>query len=284
MVSVPSTRTPSRFGPAAIKRHKVGLLVAAWALLITVFALFTPSVTVREQTHPAQALPRLDQAVGDAAGLLAGKSYGYAMTGLTSQGSCDITPVRSGEEYSRTITVYTGKKHARDAVTDLYDGLRERYSLQPAALVELPTYTGTSADYVDFELRQEPAYVVWHATTGCRPAGAAVAKLAPAFTPGAQSVAFLRKLGVTEPEWESVSAECGDLAGPGGTAVTVSGTGELPADAKGDVSKLADTAPDDVKVVVESKTLVSYRIDGVTHAISLDDRTVTVTATEGCDG
>lgn len=284
MVAVPSTRTPRRLSPATIKRHKVGVLVAAWALLIAVFALFTPSVTVREQTHPAQVLPTLDRAVGDVAGLLTGKPYGYSLTALTAEDECSITPVRSGEEYSRTVTVYTGKKHARAAVEELHDALKRRYALEPAVFAKLPLFTGTSADYVEFELRQEPAYVVWRATTGCRPAGAAVGKLAPAFSPSAQSVAALRKLGVDDPDWGIASAACGDLAGPGGNTETVTGTGELPGDAKADVSKLVDKAPEGVTVVVGSKKLVSYRVDGVTHAVGLAGRTVTVTATTGCDG
>lgn len=279
-----STDTPRRFDPAWFKRRKGLVIVVAWAVAIGVLALATPSVTVREQTHPAQALPRLNAAMGDVAGLLSGKPYGYALTALTSEGPCDITPVRSGEEYSRTVTVYTGRKAARPAVDDLYDELKDRYRLEPDPFAARPNFFGTTDDYVDFELRQETEYLVWRATTGCRPAGAAVGELAPAFSPGAQSVAFLRKLGVADPDWGSASTECGDLAGPGGDARTVTGTGRLPKGAKADVSTLTEAVPDDVKLVIESEELLSYRDGGVTHAISLDDRVVTVTATTGCDG
>lgn len=284
MVAVPSTRSPRRFSLAEIKRRKAVLVVAAWGLLIAVLALFTPSVTVREQTHPAQALPSLDAAVGDAAGLLAGKPYGYSLTALTSEGECDITPVRGGQEYSRTVTVYPGKKQAPAVTKELYKALKDRYRLEPVAFATTLAFAGTGDDYVDFELRLESQSVVWRAGTGCRPAGDAVGELAPAFTPPAQSVAFLRKLGVDDPDWGVATVKCGDLAGPGGTARTVTGSGELPKGAKADVSALADQAPSDVKVVVDAKKLVSYRVDGVTHAVSLDDRTVTATATRGCDG
>lgn len=267
-----------------LKRHKVAAGVAAWALLIAVFALFTPSVTVREQTRPADALPRLDAAVGDAAGLLTGKPYGYSLTPLTSEGACDITPVRSGVEYSRTVTVYTGKKDARAAVDELYKGLKKRYGLEPTSFSERPAFSGTSADYVDFELRQDRELVVWRATTGCRPAADAVGELAPAFAPGAQSAALLKQLGVDDPDWSSATATCGDLGGPGGTASTATATGELAEDTKADLEKLADDLPEDTEVTVASKKLLSYRLEGVTHAVGLDGRTVTVTATEGCDG
>ncbi|MGH8791444.1 MAG: hypothetical protein ACRDXX_02195 [Stackebrandtia sp.] len=266
------------------RSRKAAVWIGLWALAVVVLAFLAPSAaTVREQTEAPDAIGDLDAAVGDAAGLLTGKPYAYAVGQLRSEGECDITPVRDGVEYSRSVTVYAEEADVPVVVEELAEGLQDRYDLTSAWSGDRARYTGEISSYVLLELLSGENTVTWTARTGCRPAGGAVAQLLPDYQPPAAAVALLAELtGAETAQWSLSSAQCGDLAGPGGATRTARAAATLPDDADADVSGAVELAPEGASIVVARSDLVAFRLGDASTAITLSNRKVSVNSTVDC--
>lgn len=266
-----------------MKRRKVAVWVAVWALAVTVMAFATPSVTVREQTEVADALPDLHAAMGDAAGLLTGKPYAFVVGSLEPEPECSVTPVRAGEQYSRTLTVYADEADVETVAMDLAAGLQDRYGLERLQHSQAPRFSGEIDSYVLLDLVVQGNTVTWTAGTGCRPVGDAVAEVRPGYQPPAAAVDALAELtGEESADWRLSGALCGDLDGPGGATRTATAEAPLPEGAVADVSYAAEWEPDGASTLVESTELVAYRLGDTSTVIELDDRLVTVSTTVDC--
>ncbi|TWJ10843.1 hypothetical protein LX16_4267 [Stackebrandtia albiflava] len=260
-----------------VRRRKLAVVVTAWAVLLAVLAFLSPSVTVREQTTVAEVLDTLDAAMGDAAVALAGGDFGYRVSGLTSTGGCDITPLRGGDRYLRETEVFAADTGA--AVTSLFEALREPYRLELVSADGMPPrYTGVVPGYVELELRTEPDRVVWVADTGCRAPGDEVGSLRTGFEPPAEAAAGLTALGVESPVWRLASAYCG---GAGGTVRSVTGTATVPDGAPG-VDGLAEDLPESATVLVANETVLAYRIRDAVTVIDVVDGTAHASTTVDC--
>jgi len=264
-----------------VKRRKMLVIVVAWGVLVGILAFVSPSVTVREQTTVADSLEQLDQAMGDAAGILAGSDYGYYVTPLTSADGCDITPVRAGERYYRELTVYAADFDA--AAAQLADELADRYRLERVSPQDVPArYKGVIPGYVDLSLTvQLDNSIVWRADTGCRQPGDAVGSIRPSFEPPMEMLGVLEALGMESTGFDLAVARCGDLGDRSGTVRSVSLTEPVP-DGGADVTPLADAIPDRAQVLVSTENVLVYRLgDTVTSAVVTEDE-VTVATTVDC--
>ena len=267
------------------KQRKVAVLVGAWALVVTVLAFATPSVTVREQVTAVEALHDIDAAAGDVAGLLAGRPYSYSIGGLTLDDPCDITAVRAGEEYSRTVRIYTPEEDLMAVAEDLIDKLGDQYPLRRVGTADgALRYLGENHGYVGFELFARDNLITWRATTGCRPVGDPIGRIDPVFRPPSEIGSVLSALEVDDPRWNRAEASCGDLGGPGGRVETVTGTGTVPGEADIDLSGFVDRLPPEASLLLARPDLVTYRMADTSWSLTLDDRLVTVSSTIDCTG
>lgn len=268
---------------ATLKRRKYVVLVGAWALIIAVFAFSASSPTVREQTTATEALGELDRATGDVAGLVSGQPYGFAVSGLIPGEPCDITPARSGEQYSRAVTVYAPSADHATLIKRLSTKLRDRYGLyEVSEKGQRARFTGEGDKFVDYTLTEHRDWVTWTAATGCRPKGDAVGDLSPDFEPPATLAKQLSVLKVDSARWNRATTTCGDLGGPGGRATTVTAAGRLPAGAA--FSALTKLVPHKATVVVSGKNLLSYRSGDTSWSAVESHGTVTVNQTHQCSG
>lgn len=287
-VTVPYSRPARRKPPAVlikawtfVKRRKVYVAVVAWGVLVGILAFVSPSVTVREQTTVADSLEQLDQAMGDAVAVLSGGDYGYYLSPLVSSGDCDITPLRSGEQYDRKVTV-----HAQDpaaAVAELADALAGPYRLELVSGPDSPTrYLGRIPGYVELSLTVLPDdRIEWKADTGCRQPGDQVASLSPSFETPQEVSRTLADLGIEAGEYALGTAQCGDMGGRTGQARSVVATAELP-DGVSDVSVLADGVPDRARVLVSGERLLVYRIGDSVTSVAMSDEDVVAATTVDC--
>lgn len=286
-MTVPGTR-PARgkFADAVanawgfVKGRKLLVVVVAWGVAVGVMAFVSPSITVREQTTVADSLEQLDRAIGDAAGVLSGSDYGYYLSPLSLVGECDITPVRSGERYDRTVTV-----HAQDtgaAVAELVDALTDEYRLELVSGPESPVrYSGHIPGYVELTLTQLPdGSVQWRADTGCRRLGDDVAALSPRFETPREIADVLAELNLEADGFRLGSAQCSGIGDRSGSARSVVATTDVPDIS--DVSVLAESVPDRAKVLVSDERVLAYRIGDSVTSVVLSDEDMTIATTVDC--
>lgn len=269
---------------AWLKRRKLGVVVTAWGLLVAILAFSASSVTVREQLDIGDALPRLSQAVGDVAGLMSGQEPSFAVEPLVRDDECDITPVRSGVEYSRSLKIYAGENSAPQVAKNLRDRLADRYDLRVAPSVDgALRYTATLPNFVDYELSAFNGVVEWVASTGCRPVGSEAGTVVSVYDPPAESTAILGDLNVESADWSKASVSCGDLASSEGETHTVVARAKLSGDARIDLSMLEARVPSDGEILVQEADLFTYRVGDMSWAVATSDGEITVSSTSECD-
>ncbi|HIW62661.1 MAG TPA: hypothetical protein H9881_09410 [Candidatus Stackebrandtia excrementipullorum] len=279
----PLTRPAPRKPPEAlvkawgfVKRRKVLVAVVAWGVLLGVLAFVSPSVTVPEQTTVADSLGRLDEAMGDASGTLAGSDHGYYM--LSSSDECDITPLRGGERYERRVVV-----HAQDpgaAITELADALTERYRLELVTGPDSPPrYVGRIPGYVTLTLALRlDNSIEWKADTGCRRPGDAFGWLRPPFETPREVTQTMEQIGVEDAAVSLDGASCG--GGRSGQVRSVVATAGVPHGVV-DLSSLSETVPERARVVVAEERVLVYRIgDSVTSVFMSDEEIVAATTVD----
>lgn len=260
-----------------------------WLIVVTVIwgvALLVAGViyardgkpTVRGQTTIVGAVPVVDRAVF-AVATAAGPGPAVALGGFTKISDCDITPVRSGVDYQRTITFYTAPGSESALLHTIATGLPRSYAAAsgPGAILELHADAG---DYVGvIGAGPTPGVVEIRADTGCREAGGPIRGV-PAPAVGspelAPTQAVLAVLGVHATSTSQAGISC-----PGGTSTmrTVSAhvaSGQVPGPLGTALASLAATP------VASTPNLFAYR-SGATDIVATQDSTgLTVSATTRC--
>jgi hypothetical protein len=218
-LAAPPTVPPRRRG-----RRGLVAAVVAWILILGGLAVWSAEhdpPTVPEQRNIAEALPVLQQATG--AVLVAASDPSRAVllgrTQLTS--GCRITPLRTGVEATREVTVYVQAGQARQALDAVANRLPASYRAHVAGAAK-GTRIGLHADAgsyvaVDADSLANAQVITLETSTGCRPAAGTVLDMADprAGDPPVAFTAALRAFGIAgEPNVTAV--RCPD----GGTAAT----------------------------------------------------------------
>ena len=212
--------------PAAPPRRRWRLIgtVVAWALILGGLAIWSAThdpPTVPEQRTIAQALPMLQQATGAVLVAASGPGRAVVLGKLKVTDGCRITPVRTGIEATRDVTMYVPAGQARQALEAIARGLPVDYRARVAgagkgARVSLRADAGSFVA-IDADSLANAQVITFEASTGCRPAARTVLDLAdpPAGDPPVAFTAALRALGVAS-ETTVAAVRCPD----GGTAAT----------------------------------------------------------------
>ncbi|MFD0519706.1 hypothetical protein [Paractinoplanes durhamensis] len=197
-------------------------LVFGWIAALVVLSVWSvrhERATVPEQRDIADAVPELQQAAGVLFAAANGDGRALVLGGLELLGDCRITPVRSGVEAARNLTIYVGAGRARAALDGIADGLPRAY--QPSVVATRGgTRLGFHADAgnfigIDSNAEATAKVLTLRITSGCRPASADVPG---AIDPSAAAApatlaAVLEALGGTAvPEVQSVSNPDGGVA------------------------------------------------------------------------
>src|SRR5262245_50676538 len=126
----PVVAFPPPAPPANPRRRRVLIALAvAWALALVgtgIWYSFHGTATVRDQTTVAQAEPRVDTAVGRVL-VAAGSEPVPAVSGYEKAGDCDLTPVRGGALYQRSVRLYVPVGGERDLLGRVAAGLPREY-------------------------------------------------------------------------------------------------------------------------------------------------------------
>lgn len=165
--------------PAPPKRKRrwwfVGL-VAVWGLAIVLTAVWSirhdpPSVA--DQRTVKQALPFLEQAAAAVVDAADGDGRAVVLGDLSFATGCRITPVRSGVQATRDVTVHVRAGQLGPAFDAVVAGLPDRFQAQVAH-----SPTGSRHDLyadaggfvaIDATARADDTVFTVRASTGCRP-------------------------------------------------------------------------------------------------------------------
>jgi hypothetical protein len=198
--------------------------VVVWALILGVVAIWSAGhdpPTVPEQRTIAEALPVLQQATGAMLAAADGPGRVVALGDIKLAGDCRITPVRSGVEATRDVTMYVQAGQARQALDAVAKGLPIGYRPHVARAGK-GTRVGLHADAgsfvaIDADTLANAQMVTLEASTGCRPAARSKLDLVDpsAGDPPVAFTAALRALGVAG-ETTVTAVHCPD----GATAAT----------------------------------------------------------------
>jgi hypothetical protein len=197
---------------------------AAWILILGVLAVWSAEhdpPTVPEQRTIAEALPVLQQATGAILVAASDPSRAVLLGRTQLRSGCRITPLRSGVEATREVTVYVQAGQARQALDAVAHGLPAGYRAHVAGAAK-GARVGLHADAgsyvaVDADTLSNAQVITLEASTGCRPAAGTVLDMADprAGDPPVSFTAALRAFGIVgEPTVNAV--RCPD----GGTAAT----------------------------------------------------------------
>jgi hypothetical protein len=275
-----------RAAPAAAPPRRRWRLIAGvtgWVLLLGLVAVWSARhdpPTVPEQRSIAEALPVLQQATG--AVLMAASGPGHAVVlGKTKlSDGCPITPVRTGIEATRDVTMYVQAGQARQALGEVARGLPATYRARVAgagkgARVALHADAGSYVA-IDADTLATAQVVVLEVSTGCRPAARTVLDLAdpPVGVPPIAYTSALRALGVAG-QTTATAVRCPD----GGTAATytVERRGSPP-----DLGRSLEPAFGGATVVRADPDGWVYRTGSDSVVVLRDGATLHVSATTPC--
>lgn len=246
------------------------LLVALW------WGVSRPEPTDREQTTVAQAQPFADEAIARvAAAVTADRASVVAVSPFARVDSCEVSVVRGGARYQRTLTAIVPPGTERAVMERVGAALPAEFApsvrrSEPARLTADVGYwvllTGTTV--------ADSGEISFVADTGeCRPLGDLLPSPATSIAddPGR---ALVRRLGLPEVSRTATSVSCVD----GGAVVS----SEIRATVhEGDLRAVVDV-PAGSDVVVSEPRRVAYRTAGEQVAVrALDDATV-ITVTTVC--
>ncbi|RUL93837.1 hypothetical protein EG812_09155 [Verrucosispora sp. FIM060022] len=257
-------------------------LTVAWAVLLaglTWHSARNDPPTVREQRTLAQAVPRVDAAIGELVAAASGTVYALAPAEI-EQG-CRVTPFADGAILRRHVELAVPAGEERAVLERVAEGLPSTWRAGVRLTSDGPRLRADAGEFVTVSGRTvADGRVRLSVETGCRPADVVVASFLPGYPPGPESTALaaaLAALGVEagEPdEWVQVVCPSGGVART--LRVDLTAAAESPQAA---LAPLAGGTP-----VVATDELYAYRHDGVAVLVELyEDRTV-LAATTGCAG
>lgn len=194
--------TPTAQQPR-IRRPWLVAVVVLWIVVVTALSLWSvrhDPPTVPEQRDIAEAMPVLEQATGavfEAA--TAGRDRAVEIGDVRVRPGCRVTPVRSGVEAIRVVTVYVRGDGALPVLKAIAATLPAGYAARADASTS-GRRVGLEADaggYVAIDARADAASQVLpiEISTGCRPAGDLKPVTSGPVEPPASLVSVLRALG-----------------------------------------------------------------------------------------
>lgn len=201
------------------RRLVIGGLATVWALVLLVTGVwyaFQGGHTVREQTTIAQAGPVVDGATAQVL-RAAGPGAVAEISGYASAGGCDITPVRKGENWQRSVRLVTPADGEPGLLARIAGALPEGYKARVHHDGRATTLFADAGDYVAVNGAIEgPGLVRVVVSTGCRPLGHAPATdpTTEPSGPGHDRVlAVLGGYAVGAASWQSHELNCGTAGG-----------------------------------------------------------------------
>lgn len=232
--------------------------------------------TVRGQTTIVGAVPVVDRAVL-AVATAAGTGPAVRLGGFVKVSDCHITPVRSGVDYARTITLYTAPGSESALLHAIATGLPRSYAAAsgPGAILDLHADAG---DYVGVVgAAPSPGVIEIRADTGCREAGGRIAAAPVADSPAlAPAQAVLAALGVQPTSTSQTQITCATGTGTMRTAEAHVAPGQAPGRLGTALASLAATP------VASTANLFAYRSGGTDIVATQDSDGLTVSATTRC--
>ena len=253
----------------------------AWAVVLvvsgTIYAL-RGKPTVREQTTIAGSQTTVDHAIGNVV-KAAGPGPIVVLGGFVKVSGCDITPVRSGVEYTRAVDLYAAPGSESATLKAIAKGLPPSYAARvgPGNVLDLNADAGDFVGLIG--AAPGPGQIEVKAETGCRSAGEAIA-VVPAPDLNANEMAPVRavlaELGATPASTSAAQIPC---AGATGTIRTVS------------VHATAASAGTSLKAsldkvmqhpVIDTANLVAYRIGLSDVVVQQGPGGVDISATSRC--
>ncbi|WP_353505529.1 hypothetical protein [Verrucosispora sp. ts21] len=255
-------------------------LTVVWGVLLaglTWHSARNDPPTVREQRTMAQAMPRVEAAIGELVAAASGTVY--ALAPAEFEQGCRVTPFADGAILRRHVELAVPAGEERAVLERVAEGLPSTWRAGVRLTSDGPRLRADAGEFVTVSGRTvADGRVRLSVETGCRPADAVLASLLPEYPRGPESAALsaaLSALGVQAggPD-ELMQVACPS----GGVARTrradVAAAAQSPQAA---LAPLAGGTP-----VVATDQLYAYRHDGVAVLVELyEDRTV-LAATTGC--
>jgi hypothetical protein len=257
-------------------------VVAGWVLVLAALAVWSvrhDPPTVPEQQKLADAVPVLQRAAGSVVVAAQGPGRAVVIGALQISHGCRITPVRSGESASRSITVHVQADQARAVLDAIAASLPAGYRASAAhynggARVALHADAGhyVAIDADSPATAQAFSVVV---STGCRPDSVpTTADPAAVGSAPAALAAVLRVLrGGGEPVVRSVSCPTGGVA----STYTVDNIALT-----GDLGAALQPVLGGVSVVRSDPGVWAYRSGNDAVVTTADGGRVQVSVTTGC--
>jgi hypothetical protein len=271
---------------AVTERRRRGWLtgvVVAWIVVIAALgwrSVHTDPPTVPEQRTIAEALPVLERATGALMAAAIGADRAVVL-GAPAVRDCTVTPIRGGQEATRTVTVYVAVDRALPVLRQIAAALPASYRAEAGASSG-GRRVGLQADAggfvaIDAAANADTQVVQLEASTGCRPRAEDVRPIPtdrPAGAVPAVLHAVLRALGGSGP------ARLREVTCPeGGTARTYLVDG-VPA--PGDLGRSLQPVVRGATVVRAEPAGWAYRTGTDSVVVDRDGDTVRVSATTAC--
>ncbi|MFG1605700.1 hypothetical protein [Actinoplanes sp. NPDC049265] len=277
-VTTPPTEQPR------VRRPGLIAVVVAWILVVAGLGLWSvwhDPPTVPEQRDIAAAMPVLQEAAGAVfAAASDGRDRAAEIDDVRVRRGCRVTPVRSGVEATRTVTVYVRGDGALPVLEAIAAALPAGYHARADASTT-GRRVGLEADaggYVAIDARAEASsqVVPIEVSTGCRPDGDLELESPSLVKPPAQLVAALRALG----QDEAAAAGSSTVSCPsGGSGRTYTVDGVPP---PRDLGVALQPVVGGASVVRAEPSGWAYLIDGVAVAVVKQGSTLRLSVTEPC--
>ncbi len=264
----------------AVRRRRRGLIAicVVWALLLLgtgTWYSFHGRPSIREQTTIGQAEPVVNTAAGWVLRAAGGQPVA-ALGGFARADSCDITPVRNGEEWVRGLRLATVVGGEAALLRQIAAGLPEGYGarVHPGPS---PTLDADAGDYVSVRAAIEaPGVLHVQISTGCRSVGDRPAADPATAAPGVERAAVeadLAALGATASRWETHELSCAGIAG--GVRTVTATVVDTPVGALDKIQSLGGTP------VVGGEHVAAVRDGDVGTLLRNFGGTLTISATTG---
>jgi hypothetical protein len=194
--------------------------VVAWATVLAALGFWAvrhDPPTVPEQRSIAQALPTLQRATGAVLAAAQGPGRVVVLNPVRLDAGCRITPVRSGVEGIRDVTVYVPAGRATTVLEAVARALPRAYRADVATKGARAGLHADAGSYVgiDADTLTDAQMFTLEASTGCRPpaaVGAASAEPEPGDPPAALTAVLHALDGSGEPAVTAVACPDGRTA------------------------------------------------------------------------
>jgi hypothetical protein len=252
-----------------LRRRWLVLLIAAWGLVLVLFAfgLFSGDATIPAQRDTVAARQAIDKATVELI-RAAGPDAAVRVSDFQYVGECDISLVRSGQEYRRVVELYP--RSGREVA--LAHAIARRLPSGYRASVWRRSLTGYPDGFVDLAGVAKDGVLRVKLDTGCRPSNRPVTGLETSPTRAERE----RMSGVLEllqarddrPQWRTQSIRCLRQV-----SLTV---GRPPARPLSDAAGLA---PPDATILVRGRTRLAYREGGLSVVAEIQGGKLRITTT-----